>query len=89
MEQTHRRLSGTFVDQMLSQARDRLVTIDANAALTRAAELLFEASCRVVVVCDARGHLSYCARRRLLPIRFVASLVSNLVYVRSLMNWPT
>ena len=41
-----------FIEGVLPKARDRLVTIDADAPLTEAAELLFEPSCRMVVVCD-------------------------------------
>lgn len=40
------------VERVLPKARDRLVTIDADAPLTEAAQLLFEPSCRMVVVCD-------------------------------------
>lgn len=41
-----------LVEIVLPKARDRLVTIGENAPLTEAAELLFEPSCRMVVVCD-------------------------------------
>jgi CBS domain-containing protein len=43
------------IQSALPKARDRLVTIGADAALTEAAELLFEPTCRMVVVCDATG----------------------------------
>jgi CBS domain-containing protein len=40
---------------MMPKARDRLVTVGGHAPLTKAAELLFEPCCRMVVVCDAQG----------------------------------
>jgi CBS domain-containing protein len=44
-----------LIESVLPKARDRLVTIGGNAPLTEAAELLFEPSCRTVVVCDPAG----------------------------------
>lgn len=42
-----------LVNRTLPKACDRLVTIAADAPLTKAAELLFEPACRMVVACDA------------------------------------
>jgi CBS domain-containing protein len=44
-----------LIERVLPRARDRLVTIHADALLTEAAELLFAPSCRMVVVCDPAG----------------------------------
>lgn len=43
------------IQELLPTARDRLVTIGANAPLTEAAEFLFEPTCRMIVVCDHAG----------------------------------
>lgn len=43
------------IEELLPTARDRLVTIGANAPLTEAAESLFEPTCRMIVVCDPGG----------------------------------
>jgi CBS domain-containing protein len=43
------------IQELLPTARDRLVTIAANAPLTEAAEFLFEPTCRMIVVCDPAG----------------------------------
>jgi CBS domain-containing protein len=45
------------IEDVLPKARDRLVTIDVDAPLTGAAELLFEPTCRMVVVCDLTGSM--------------------------------
>ncbi len=44
-----------FTEAVLPKARDRLAMIDAHAPLTEAAALLFEPSCRLVVVCNPAG----------------------------------
>ena len=43
------------IQELLPTARDRLVTIAANAPLTEAAEFLFVPTCRMIVVCDHAG----------------------------------
>jgi CBS domain-containing protein len=43
------------IEKLLPKVRDRLFTIGMAAPLTEAAELLFEPSCRMVVVCDPAG----------------------------------
>jgi CBS domain-containing protein len=43
------------IHELLPKARDRLVTIGADAPLTEAAEFLFEPTCRMIVVCDPAG----------------------------------
>lgn len=43
------------IQELLPKARDRLVTIGADAPLTAAAEFLFEPTCRMIVVCDHSG----------------------------------
>lgn len=48
-------ISTMRVQELLPKARDRLVTIGANAPLTEAAEFLFEPTCRMIVVCDPAG----------------------------------
>ena len=46
-----------FVEQLLSQARERLVTIADDAPLIDAAKLL-QAGTDLVIVCDVAGHLA-------------------------------
>lgn len=47
--------TGIRIKELLPKVRDRLVMIGTDAPLTEAAELLFEPSCRMVVVCDPAG----------------------------------
>ena len=44
-----------LIESVLPHARDRLVTIGTDSPLTEAAELLFEPTCRMAVVCDPAG----------------------------------
>ncbi len=46
-----------FIESVLPTSRKRLVTIGADAPLTEAAELLFEPTCRMIVVCDPAGSM--------------------------------
>ncbi len=47
--------TGIHIEELLPKVRDRLVTVGTDAPLTHAADLLFEPSCRTVVVCDSAG----------------------------------
>ncbi len=52
---TANRIGIIRIHELLLKARDRLVTIGADAPLTEAAEFLFEPTCRMIVVCDPAG----------------------------------
>lgn len=51
-----------FVEKILANARDRLVTIGADLPVTEAAELLYDSNCRMVVVCDVGGIIGVVTR---------------------------
>lgn len=55
---THNGTGTISIESVLPKARDRLVTIAADAPLTVAAELLFEPTCRMVVACDPAGAMA-------------------------------
>ncbi len=57
-DSAHNGIGILSIESVLPKARDRLVTIAADAPLTEAAELLFEPNCRMVVACDPAGAMA-------------------------------
>lgn len=55
--QSNKGLGINRVEQFLNKAQDRLVTIAADAPLTKAAELLFMPASRMAIVCDPEGSM--------------------------------